>query len=118
MHLRSIEKSHQRKLVDCFSDPAYKEIGFRNLRIPPTEVGGLFFRSSLQRDRLPKFTNPTNGSWWIVQIQPVHVESHETVVPFISARPALFCRPDLNNPPTSVGGINWELGTCSHVGRT
>ena len=38
-------KSHQRKLVDG-SDPAYKEIGFRNLGIPPTEVGGLF-RSDL-----------------------------------------------------------------------
>ena len=34
------QKSHQRKLVDG-SDPTYKEIGFRNLRIPPTEVGGI-----------------------------------------------------------------------------
>jgi hypothetical protein len=31
------------------------------------------------------------------------------------ARLALFRRPDLNNPPTSVGGIQ-ELGTCSYVG--
>ena|SRR5260370_4241945 len=42
-------KSHQRELVDG-SDSAYKGIGFRNLGIPPT------------------------GSWWMVQIQPVHVE--------------------------------------------
>ncbi len=39
------QKSHQRELVDG-SDPGYKEIGFRNSRIPPTEVGGLF-KSSL-----------------------------------------------------------------------
>jgi len=44
-----------------------------NSEIPPTGVGG-WFRSSLQRDRLQKSKNPTNGSWWIVQIQPVHVE--------------------------------------------
>ena len=30
-------ESHQRELVDG-SDPAYKEIGFRNLRIPPRKL--------------------------------------------------------------------------------
>ena len=38
-------KSHPREWVDC-SDPTYIS-GFR------------------------EFTNPTNGSWWIVQIQPI-----------------------------------------------
>ena len=36
--------------------------------IPPTEVGGLF-RSNLH-NVLPNLQNPTNGSWWIVQIRP------------------------------------------------
>jgi hypothetical protein len=39
------EKSHQRQLVDG-SDPTYKET------------------------LAPKPRNPTNGSWWMVQIQP------------------------------------------------
>jgi hypothetical protein len=39
---------------------------------------------------LVKFENPTNGSWWIVQVQPTG---------------RCFSRPDLNNPPTAVGGI-------------
>jgi hypothetical protein len=54
----------------------YKEVkGFfgPSSEIPPTGVGG-WFRSGLQRDRLQKFRNPTNGSWWMLQIQPVHVE--------------------------------------------
>ena len=32
------QKSHQREFLDG-SDPVYKEMGFRDLRIPPTEVG-------------------------------------------------------------------------------
>ncbi len=40
-----------------------------NSEIPPTGVGG-WFRSGLQRSG-NEFLNPTNGSWWIVQIQPV-----------------------------------------------
>jgi len=39
--------------------------------IPPTEVGGLF-RSNLHTTDTGKSRNPTNGSWWIVQIRPFH----------------------------------------------
>src|SRR6266849_9660365 len=40
----------------------------QNSEIPPTEVGGKF-RSSLCT--VPTdFLNPTNGSWWMVQIRP------------------------------------------------
>jgi hypothetical protein len=39
-----VTKSHQRKLVDC-SDPVYK-------------------------GALAESENPTNGSWWMVKIQP------------------------------------------------
>src|SRR5260370_32326684 len=73
----------------------FAQFGDRNREpeIPPTAVGGLF-RSNLRRTRLsetaeshqrqlvdcsdptydgqdsPKPQNPTNGSWWIVPIQP------------------------------------------------
>ena len=52
------------------------------MRIPPTEVGGLFKCFLNQTWRVT--SNPTNGSWWIVQI--------------------LFAW-DLNEPPTAVDGI-------------
>jgi len=43
------------------SDPFYHP------EIPPTAVGGLF-RSLLPNARALPSGNPTNGSWWIVQI--------------------------------------------------
>ena len=65
--------------------------------------------------------NPTNGSWWIVQIQPTYEraarvlksdpasETKEAEIiqkPFVGHH-AVFStkRLDLNNPPTPVGGI-------------
>ena len=39
----------------------------RRYSIPPTAVGGLF-KSGLQGGFSCR--NPTNGSWWIVQVQP------------------------------------------------
>jgi hypothetical protein len=119
------QKSHQRQLVDC-SGPTYKE-RLLNLGIPPTAVGGLF-RSNLQGTAF-EFRNPTNGSWWIVQVQPVRLaEGTETEnrsiwparfgseagsEPSTNSRwwdsetlvTAVFRR-DLKNPPTPVGGIS------------
>jgi hypothetical protein len=97
------QKSHQRKLVDC-SDPTYIR-GLLDLRIPPTEVDGLF-RSSLCVNvedpmklnsllkALGRFVpeagseQSTNFRWWDSRI-----------------RLPPDCRPDLNHPPTPVGGI-------------
>src|SRR6266542_3508039 len=78
--------------------------------IPPTgvtAVGG-WFRSRLQRNGLRNFENPTNRSWWIVQIQPIrpHRRAHETELAFRMHSAALCPRRDLNNLPTSVGGIS------------
>ena len=39
----------------------------KNLRIPPTGVGGSF-RSHLPETLSTCLRNPTNGSWWIVRI--------------------------------------------------
>jgi hypothetical protein len=47
------------------------------------------FRSVLPSDTQRR-SNPTNGSWWIVQIQPSLLESGWQ---------------DLKHPPTAVGGI-------------
>src|SRR5258705_5525491 len=79
----------------------------RNLGIPPTAVGG-WFRSNLPR-WASKLGNPTNGSWWMVQIQPTEMGLRNLGIPptavggwfsrFVSKRQ------DLNNPPTAVGGI-------------
>src|SRR6266480_2197342 len=55
-------ESHQRQLVDC-SDPSY-------------------------RGELSESANPTNGSWWIVQILPTEASFQS-----------------LRIPPTEVGGL-------------
>jgi len=61
---------------------------------------------------LVKSRNPTNGIWWIVQIQPKErseakmTESHQ--LPLMGLKKQsdeCFCRLDLNHPPTAVGGI-------------
>jgi hypothetical protein len=76
-----------------------------NSEIPPTAVGGLF-RSHLQEVGFFEFMNPTNGSWWIFQIQPVRSTSKAMKVENRFIWPAaLFPRQDLNHPPTAVGGI-------------
>src|SRR6266850_961183 len=79
-------------------------LGFEDLRIPPTEVGG-WFRSYLlvysKAHEMKSFLNAlcraaseagsepsTNFRWW---------DSRSRFV--------IACRRDLNHPPTSVGGI-------------
>jgi hypothetical protein len=57
---------HQRQLVDC-SDPFYRELDALPKEIPPTAVGG-WFRSFYGRKLNAASRNPTNGSWWLVQI--------------------------------------------------
>jgi len=72
-------ESHQRKLVDG-SDPFYLS---RRLR----------------------FLNPTNGSWWFVQVQTIHLTlSH--FLESCSSTGTNINSVDLNHPPTSVGGIS------------
>ena len=102
-----------------------------NSEIPPTGVGG-WFRSDLQMGPL-NFTNPTNGSWWMVQIQPVRPHRGRMKLKsllnalghFVSeagseqstnfrwwdsrTRCVLACRLDLNHPPTPVGGISERI---------
>jgi len=126
-------QSHQRQLV-VGSDPFYKEVRQRVAPIPPTAAGGRF-RSFLQRSPPACRPNPTNGSWWSVQIlstkksASVSPQSHQRQLvvgsdPFYkclfsilrrAARAALgghtFSRKDLNNPPTAVGGIQRPLET-------
>jgi hypothetical protein len=58
------------------SDPAYKEDVLKDVGIPPTAVGG-WFRSNLS----------------------IHRKSLHGIC-------RLLRRPDLNNPPTAVGGIS------------
>src|SRR6201991_2329551 len=59
-------QSHQRQLVDG-SDPFYLAVRQRVGPIPPTAVGG-WFRSFLPCGPPTCRSNPTNGSWWMVQI--------------------------------------------------
>src|SRR5258705_1716371 len=96
-------KSHPRKWVEC-SDPTY-------------------------RGRASRSENPTNGSWWMVQIQPVRsvgsqMKRNSLMYPLSRLvsearseqstnfrwwnsriRSGPLSRLDLKNPPTSVGGI-------------
>jgi hypothetical protein len=81
--------------------------------IPPTEVGGLF-KSYLQKLNVEILGNPTNGSWWMFQIQPSLI-----LITLILAgifKSLWMRRPDLNNPPTDVGGDSW-FGHYNSVGR-
>jgi hypothetical protein len=96
-------KYHPRQSVDC-SDPLYKRRTCGISRIPPTEVGGLF-RSCLQRRtcgilRIP----PTEvGGWFRSSLRNKAIQTQSKAI----SATCTFCerRPDLNNPPTSVGGI-------------
>ena len=96
--------------------------------IPPTAVGGMF-RSGLHSG-LAEFTNPTNGSWWMVQIEPVRPyrgpmklnllfnalgsfvsedgSEQSTNCPLVGfkTRFVVACRLNLKHPPTAVGGIS------------
>jgi hypothetical protein len=52
--------------------------------------------------------NPTNGSWWIVQIL-TEVGPEVSTNPLVGLECKWFLelfRKDLNNPPTPVGGIS------------
>src|SRR5215813_2636481 len=66
-------------------------------RIPATAVGGLF-RSFLGTEPQYHGKNPTNGSWWMVQIL-----STTTDLPLFAAT---LRRKDLNHPATAVAGIS------------
>jgi len=64
------------------------------------------------KSALPQKSNPTNGSWWIVQIQPKEEASKERLNPtngswwIVQIPPAsAVTRLDLKYPPTAVGGI-------------
>jgi hypothetical protein len=108
-----IQKFHPREWVDG-SDPTYSS-ELLTLRIPPTEVGGLF-RSNLFVQvkglvRLNSLSNAlgsfvseagseqsTNCRWWDSRTRAV-----------------LAFRLDLNHPPTPVGGIS-EFLRASEAG--
>jgi hypothetical protein len=89
----SQEQSHQRQLVDA-SDLFYRQCPGRRT-IPPTAVGGCF-RS------FPK-NNPTNGSWWMLQIfstgnvQDAEQSHQRQLVDVSDPFPGTI-------PPTAVGG--------------
>src|SRR5688572_21047402 len=51
----------------CVVDP-FKGLALK-IVISPTVVGGLF-RSTYNQRYSGCFFNPTNGSWWILQVQP------------------------------------------------
>ncbi len=86
-----MQKSHPREWVDV-SVPTYQ------MRARPSE-------------------NPTHGSGWIVQIQPVGSKQSTNSRWWDSQiSKASVCRLDLNNPPTPVGGIpELSEGLCPVV---
>jgi len=55
--------------------------------------------------------NPTNGSWWIVQI--VSKWERQNYLALAFALPDR--REDLNHPPTAVGGICTDARAASEV---
>jgi len=55
--------------------------------------GSWWFIQILSIQKLNSQTNPTNGSWWIVQIGVATNSSSS----------------DLNHPPTAVGGIAMSI---------
>src|ERR1700754_2319821 len=102
-------QSHQRQLVDG-SDPFYLAVRQRVGPIPPTAVGG-WFRSFLPCGPPTCRPNPTNGSWWMVQIlstlRPanVSVQSHQRQLVDGSNPFYLAVRQPVGPiPPTAVGG--------------
>jgi len=90
--------------------------------IPPTAVGG-WFRSSLGTQQRKRLRNPTNGSWWMVQVRTIYVVRGEQALGTrtmnsldLNEPPTTrwwdsgilvddYGRKDLNHPPTTVGGI-------------
>jgi hypothetical protein len=111
--------------------------------IPRTEVRG-YVQVQPTRSAIENFPNPTNGSWWIVQVQPTITrltlfarqraggvfrklivgctETLETLAIPSDARARYsshgpFRRLDLNNPPTAVGGIRILFTPRFLVGR-
>ena len=70
------------------------------------------------REDLRNLENPTNGSWWMVQIQPPKQSDPNAVKSDLSYMHLLWeRRPDLNNPPTPVGGILKIQKGITLVGR-
>ena len=71
-----------------------------NSAIPPTVVGG-WFRSNL-RTALTDFLNPTNGSWWMVQIRPSKQGGTEGIQKGLEFHGPSTCTGWIwNNPPTA-----------------
>ena len=66
---------------------------------PNATNGSWWIPSDPTHRECPRLENPPNGSWEIVQIQPL-LNIEEGFAMSAEAR-----RLDLNNPPTSVGGI-------------
>jgi hypothetical protein len=83
------------------------------------------FKSNLQGARFEEAANPTNGSWWIVQVLPTnHHSSNLTLraendagfsttrwnsARSVEAFERLLRRLDLNDPRTAVRGIRKVL---------
>src|SRR4030095_3095724 len=70
-------------------------------QIPRTAVRGWFSFQPTDGTSARLGQNPTNGSWWIVQVQPLSLAG---------------LRLDLNHPPTSVGGIQSRGSVRSQEG--
>ena len=99
------------------------------LEIPPTEVGGSF--SPAYTIGAWHFLNTPNGSWGILQVQPLTRTRASWIFAFSNGRwITLACktlvlvvwvtsiiRLDLNVPPTAVGGIRDSRNLLS-VGGT
>jgi len=68
------------------------------------------FRSSYTRART-EFLNPTNGSWWIVQLQPTWEHESSSWIPptevggLFRSRLRRETRWRMRIPPTAVGGL-------------
>ena len=76
-----LNESHQRQLVDCSDPTCWSELERRKIRDRFLNALGRFASKAGSEQS-------TNFRWWDSR-----------------TRSALICRLDLNNPPTSVGGI-------------
>ena len=87
--------------VGGLSKSNLRKRGTGSIEIPPTAVGGLF-RSNRRKVATDFSLKPTSSSWRIVQIPSLHKASE---IKRIHGNFWLTNRLDLNDPPTSVGGI-------------
>jgi hypothetical protein len=93
------------------SDPTYKERASGFPRNPTNGAVGGWFKSGLRSKAQLGFLNPTNGSWWMVQVQPTKrnalrvTKSHQRQL-VDSSSPAYKTQRTQSQqiPPTAVGG--------------